>query len=759
MKKLLSSFMVLAAAVLAMFTSCKKDNPDDPFVVVGTVSQSELLAVIATVSAQMDKDFTIPDIVKAGGIELSTSQFQYAEAKLLVDLINGATDPIKIIKIKDASSPTKDNYDKKEMAVTGGEKDAAGNTEDLKSIAERFLKEIDEKGQVPNQIGFSRGTNDARAFSTNRFTIVAARTLAVYSAKKEMPKIVTTNYKPAGEPETIGTFAKYYVTMIDRWEENTGNFQYDKPGPDPSYTDVIDGHYIPMNATITVGSRVLNTADMFEAAARSYLLLRGWDGNDLDAGNGTFPVLDQAATFDNPLPETHNYVWGVWPFNEAGSTTFGGKVEANGGHLMMGDPYKADGVPCQVKLDILDNVSQRFINYSLSHDLLISNMCGYHAAQLEGYYGCFCSQRYLVTMAFFFKYMLDNNLTTATEIDEDVIFRSELFGNEEAVEKPAIQLLKEELVFAADGESQTIEFTATKDWTATSNSTWTTIDPASGDATISSATVTVEANNEDADREAEITFAAGDITVVLKVTQKAPVKATIGDFATEYVKVIDLWEKTTGDINWANGVIPEGNPEGLQVDAAGAHYIPEDTKLTICGKDYTLGDAFEIALRSWISLRGRDGNSETGGWPAGGESSFPLLDKAATMDSPLPTPLHNYWFQPAAYSESAGNNGPLIRIDAEGNEHHCQVTTDILDNAAQRFINWGITRGGEIANLCGYPRTGNITNYKGAFTARRALVTWAFVFKYMLDNNINTGFEIGDDVIIRSENLGLESAE
>ena len=44
--------------------------------------------------------------------------------------------------------------------------------------------------------------------------------------------------------------------------------------------------------------------------------------------------------------------------------------------------------------------------------------------------GSFSAKRAFLTYAFFFKYMLDNNLDKADGIGADVVIRSELFGNE-----------------------------------------------------------------------------------------------------------------------------------------------------------------------------------------------------------------------------------------------------------------------------------------------------------------------------------------
>ena len=70
-----------------------------------------------------------------------------------------------------------------------------------------------------------------------------------------------------------------------------------------------------------------------------------------------------------------------------------------------------------------------------------------------------------------------------------------------------------------------------------------------------------------------------------------------------------------------------------------------------------------------------------------------------------------------------------------------------------RALNY--SHGKDISNMCTYPRD-PITNYAGSFSAKRAFLTYAFFFKYMLDNNLVKADGIGADVVIRSELFGNE---
>ena len=63
--------------------------------------------------------------------------------------------------------------------------------------------------------------------------------------------------------------------------------------------------------------------------------------------------------------------------------------------------------------------------------------------------------------------------------------------------------------------------------------------------------------------------------------------------------------------------------------------------------------------------------------------------------------------------------------------------------------------GKTISNMCTYPR-GPITSYTGSFSSMRALITYAFFFEYMLDNNLEKADGLAGTQSIRSELLGVE---
>ena len=757
MKKV-KSFMLPILATAMLFTGCKDGNniePEEPAKSVGTFTQTALVEAIADMYAEWESTTTIPQELTVSGTVLTTPQYQYAMAKLLVSIRDGNTADIEVLSYKEAEHPERDSYDAEEIAVFNGPENE-GNTEDLGNVADRMMAAMAENGTVPNQTIFYR-SGTALAFSTNRATVCFARAIAAYAEDGTMPASVSADYtSPA---PTIEAFATEYVKILDIWEKTTGTVNYVTgigPTDNPEYAefDKEDAHYVPMETTITVGSYTYSTADMLEIALRSYLLLRGYDGNSTTGGNGTFGTAD-GYTMSSTVPQTHSYIWSDAPFNETGTTSPGGSYTGNGGELRMGNAATADGIEL-VKTDILDNFAQRAVNYPMSHDMLIANMCGYADGQLAGYYGTFCAQRALLTFAHFFKYMLENGLSDAKGISADQTFTTVLFYDP-VLTQASLRLDVTTLNYSATEETKTVNVISTEaQWTATCSESWVTIEPATGGVSTEGTPVSikVEANTSTA-REATVTFTAGSETAEVKINQNAaPSAYTIKDFATEYVKILDTWESTTGTVNYITGPGEVTEGDNVEFNVENAHYIPlETTTITVGEITYDTADMFEIALRSYLLLRGYDGNSTTGG-----NGTFGTVDPASLSDAIPET--HNYVWAESPYNESgstaAGNvttgNGGGLRMGnpntADGVE---LVKMDILDNFAQRAVNWPINKG-SISNMCGYAN-GQLSGYYGCFCAHRGLVTYAHFFKYMLDNNLEDLSTVPKDQTFETHHL------
>ncbi len=739
MKKVL--YLLATAAVFALtLVGCNREDPekekDDPNI-VGTFKISDVVDAAATAYKTWEETESFAETIKVSDKDLTLPQYQYAICQALANIGGGKTDDIKVKSVKAADHPERDSYENEKIAVTNGPKIEEG-TEDLVSVATRMLERMDSELKVPNQTVFTRGGTSV-AFSTNRATTVISRELANYKANGKLDSEVSASYKGAGS--SIKAFAQQYVKILDVWEKNVGTLDrlsnWELAQEDDK--DIVENaHYVPTDYTIQFGEQILTTGDMLEIALRSYLLLRGYDGNDTDAvGFGTFPTVTPVS-MSAPVPATHQYGWNM-PLIET----------SNGGYL-----YKMiDGLETYGQVDpvILDNWAQRSLNWAFTHDLKFTNFCTYPREPITNYGGCFSSGRALLTYAFFFKYMLDNNLEKADNLGADVVIRSELFGIDTAGNDNDIKLKTSELEFESDEQTKEAGFVANKAWTATASESWITVDPSNGEAGDITIKITCAANTGDA-REGKVIVKGGNITEGLEIIVKqakyiAPSTATIKDFAQEYVKIIDAWYANVGTINrlsnWA--LATDADKDIVE----NAHYVPNDFTIEVGGRVYNTADMLEAALRSYLLLRGWDGNeTEKAGW-----GNFPTTTPVSMSETTVPA-THEFKFGSPLIESS--NGGYLYKV-VDGKEVYGQADPVILDNWAQRSLNWAFTHDKVITNLCGYPRD-PITNYGGCFSSGRALLTYAFFFKYMLENGLDKADGLGADVVIRSELFGLETA-
>ena len=213
--------------------------------------------------------------------------------------------------------------------------------------------------------------------------------------------------------------------------------------------------------------------------------------------------------------------------------------------------------------------------------------------------------------------------------------------------------------------------------------------------------------------------------------------ATIKDFAEEYVKILDIWRETVGTIDLLKGE----NYAGGEWNVPGAHYVPSTTTITVGGKTYNTADMLETALRSYLLIRGYDGLDRT---HYGAGSIAVLAGGAVGMSATAVPETHGYYWGTTPYNEAPGNGGYFRTTD--GVSH--VVTIDVLDNWAMRSLNF--QSGQAITNMCTYPRS-PITGYTGSFCSMRALITYAFFFKYLLDNGYDKGTEVSADAILPCE--------
>jgi hypothetical protein len=165
------------------------------------------------------------------------------------------------------------------------------------------------------------------------------------------------------------------------------------------------------------------------------------------------------------------------------------------------------------------------------------------------YKGNISPMRVFLIAARFYKYILDNKITTNVySAMKDVALDYDLYG----IEQPGVTLISNNVSFETAGGDKEVEFTPTVAWTATTAASWLKINPASGDATVTKFTITAEPNTGAA-RVDSVIITAGKTKATIKVSQAEKAQATIEAFAKQYVTILDVWQKTTGTINFLTG--------------------------------------------------------------------------------------------------------------------------------------------------------------------------------------------------------------
>lgn len=171
-----------------------------------------------------------------------------------------------------------------------------------------------------------------------------------------------------------------------------------------------------------------------------------------------------------------------------------------------------------------------------------------------------------------------------------------------------------------------------------------------------------------------------------------PTAATLKDFAREAVGMLDVWEKTRGEIQVTDGDKFED-----------VRYVPADFKITVAGTEYNKSAIFEIA----------------------GSGFMAMMQENGTLADPIPTP-HFYNWSANPYNEGMGNGGPLTPEEA---------SMELLLNYFPRQTKWAAGHDGQWSNFCGYGG-GQVAGYGGVLCLERALLTYVRFYKHLLDNGI-----------------------
>ena len=742
--------MTIAALVMTA-VGCKDpveidpDAPVDGAKVVGTFKQAEIVAAASGLyEAWLEDSDNLPASMTVGSTELTQPQYIYALAKTMVDIQAKSTADVDVLSYKMADHPERDSYDQLEIAVFNGPKNG-DETEDLGNVAARMIAAMSDKGQVPNQTVYQRnGTNIA--FSTKRAAICFLRALSEYAPNGKMPEKVSTDYLSTSA--TIKGFATEFVKYLDIWENsvcevfsadgsrNSGNgkpwenvhfvpIPYTGSAVNGDGTEQWDPKFQPYFEPEVAGVKY-TAAQCWGIALKSLIDLCSIEGSTVWEVERTpekpAHTLGNGKSMNSPIPMLEEwFIWGQHPWYE--NENDGGPVKYNEQPITEVDiAFMMRVMPWHLTRSSQLAAIGNFQQFGTSKESTL---------YYEGYIGLICPMREFLIAARIFKYILDNDINSNVyDAIKDVKFSFDLYGSE----KPDIAIDVDKINFTYEGGEQKVKVT-TKDaaWTATVEGEGVTVSPDSGAAGAETEVTITVAPNEGGSRDATVTFTtATGKSKSVKINQGAsPTNATIREFATEYVKLIDIWMKTTGTCNYVTGVTANGDEN----DVENAHYIPEDTKIKVGDVEYNLADAYELAVRSYLLLRGKDGHNTT----SVGAGTFEDAAEAYTMDSNIPE-THSYTW--GSYPFAEPSNGGLFRMVTADGEVEL-VKTDLLDNYAQRNINWPMNNDKNIANFASY--VDRLEGYTGCFSARRALLTFAYFFKYMLDNNLQDAKSISDD--------------
>ena len=766
MKKLL--WYTLATLVAAVtFQACKEPEPEPvvPTNVVATVNASELLDAAAAAYAAWEDDTTIPASLKVGTTTLTLPQYQYAIAKLLVNLAAGDKSAVDVINYKAADHPERDSYDQKEIAVKNGPKITEG-TEDLVDIAKRMLAAMEDKLTVPNQTVITRTGASALAFSTNRATVTILRALAAYKDSGSFPATVSTEYLSAAA--SLKGFAEQFVGILDIWENTVGTVSADGshctdnnsawqnvhfvpiPHSGGAYADGVDQYdakYQPY-FTVTIDGKEYTSAQTWGIALRGIIDMITVEGSakKQENRNPFEHTLGNGASLKEPIPAvTENDIWGQYPWYE--STNDGPAINQT-----QFTPYLI--ARCATWFLTRQEALGKIGNYQFFGTDPDNGFVD------EGVSGFVSSMRMWLIAARFYKYLLDNKITeNVYDAVKDVTFSTDLYG----VDMPDIELKTKKVELDFNGTPMEARFIAKKEWTAEASEAWIHVEPVSGDAS-DEAIVTISADpNDGEERSGVVLIKGGNVTDGLEITVNqakyvAPALATLKEFAQEFVKGLDVWEATVGTVEsegyhliskgtaWENvHYIPVGHVGGGYDDHGGNQYdetLHPAWTLSVGGETYTSAQAYEVAVKGLLNMVIAEGEEFL---PTMDDRNkeYTLADNKSFSELTMSTPTDKAkwggypWYEQDDYYTSMTYNGqPVESVDI---------------NFVVKACAWHLVRGtvatagntsplGNIGNFQIFdtdPGTLTLEGYLGYISPMRELLIMMRIYKYLLDNNID----------------------
>ncbi|MCR4823815.1 MAG: DNA/RNA non-specific endonuclease [Bacteroidales bacterium] len=130
----------------------------------------------------------------------------------------------------------------------------------------------------------------------------------------------------------------------------------------------------------------------------------------------------------------------------------------------------------------------------------------------------------------------------------------------------SLNLLTSTLSVGYSGGSEDVSFLTNQSWSVSGSESWLTVSPSSGGAsdTYQKVTITVAENAEEAERTAQLTLKAGELTKLISVTQEGQPRFTIRDFRAKAADKT-TWYRLTGEI------------ASISNDSYGNFYIVDET--------------------------------------------------------------------------------------------------------------------------------------------------------------------------------------
>ena len=768
-------YLTAGLAALIAFSSCNKKEPAEeyPSEAMAKVTHDAVIRAAAKAYAVWEDETVLPEklsvegeaITKAGVLELTQPQYQYALAQTLVDIVAGKNDDVIVLGYKPAQYPDRDSYDEKEIPVTDGPALKTG-TEDLANFAAVFIEDAKAAGTIPNRVLVERKNGDQLAFSTNRLTVCLLRALAAYDADKTLPKVISTDYLSSAS--TLKGFAQQFVKILDIWDSTVGTVSADGshctdnnsawqnvhfvpvPWSGGAYADGVDQYdakYQPY-FTIEIDGTTYTSAQTWGIAVRGIVDLITVEGSaKMQENRNPFEhTMGNGGSLKDPIPATiPEDIWGQYPWYE--STNDGPAINQS-----EFTPY----------------LIARCATWFLTRQLALGKIGNYQFFTTdpdagfveEGVSGFVSSMRMWLIAARFYKYLLDNNIEeNVYDAVKNVKFATDLYG----VDVPDIELTTKSVSIPAAGTGVEAKFTAKESWTATASESWIHVEPASGSAAVPVAVITISADpNTGAAREGEVVIKGGNVSgVSIAVSQAeyvAPATASLKTFAEEFVKGLDVWEATVGTVEsegkhliekgtaWENvHFIPVGKTGGPYDSHEGNQHDSKYTPwvLHVGDTEYTSAQAWEIAIRGLMDMVTAEGQ-EFLATMSGRNAPYTLANNKSFESITIATPS----------DRAKWGNYPWYEADDDitGLLQGGKPVTEVDVNFMVKVCSWHLVRGlvdvpgvnSALGNIGNFQYFGTdvteqlvLDDYAGYVAPMRELLVLMRIYKYLLDNNIN----------------------